>query len=452
MSKLRVKFGNASLEAHRDLWTIRLRLPGRRVQRSTHYLLCPACQLDRSRPDLQRPCSCRAQAQAEADAWLAEERAAVESAIRAGTAPASVAPLARRQSSSYASWGAVLDTYLAECSPSLLRTAQINSRAALQLLREACNVTDAQARDLSCCHPTAEQLRTWRRLRQARHSTQLSWSELHQRAALPADHPLALPRLETHTPHPANASINSLVAHVSSIVGGKMRAETLRSLRIPESHPLHARGRTMPTYRGAKSVSGEAKSAAHAHAQTWQQSQPEAWLAYWLLLVTGIRPVEMRAARRNWLVEHAGSYWLVLTQRPDEIHPDTGRAGWLKTSTAAATRALPLDQLPPEVLSTLLARPGLLIAPDWPKTRRRDLTERVMSTELHLYMPESNAPVYDLRKWRLTAAAVAHGLAAAAVQGGHSTTTTAANHYVAPSSAQSVPLGSILAADPILAR
>lgn len=449
----RLKRGNCCVfrNASNPCWSMKLSFPGHPAKtRSSQYPLCDDCASTPS-PQRARPrCACRAPAEKLAAEWLKAEQEEAERALRNLPRLSDPAEQLRlRRHHDFPTWGQVFDTYLATVSPSIKArgTAAENVRTATLILSEALGISRSAARTVRCDQPSPAQVRQWQRQRQHKGTDAAE-----------------LPALETHRPLPANTTINSMLNKAASILSKENRQHLFSAFTLPEHNPFTALH--LPTLVGNPGRSAEAKYAMHAEAQTWPAltahspdwitywSIPkgrhtvtppadigtESWLAYWLLLVTGIRPVELRAATRAWIVRDAGEWFLDVMNRPDEGFT-------LKAGTMGKAKRLPLAELPADALDILLSRTGLLIAPDWTKTQRHALTERFMSKHFAKHLPGVHAPVYELRKWFLSAQYRQHGLDAAALAAGHSTTKTTATHYTAAKPSAPVRITELLQGD-----
>lgn len=429
-------------------WTMKLRWPGQKdTVRATLCALCPACLAVPARPQSVRPgCPCRKPAQAEADAWLADEREQAKSVMRGGQRLHVAADLLRqRRTFSYVTYGDVFAAYSANASPSMQKTVEVNINSAKLILRQITGQSNEQVCQLRTTEPTAAQLRDWMRMRQAfAAGTETDWTELRRRVQLPSTAG-GLPALEINLPCPGNASINSAIANARSIFCKKSRNHILHGLSLPESTSWDAVS-ALPATTGYEGRSSQEKAAVHQMALSWWQHggevEREAALMYWLLLITGARPVELRKADASWLSQQEGVTWLTIKNKPTE-------GLFLKAKTLAVRRDIPLVGLPEDVLAVILSRQGLLIAPDWSQNKRMSLTERWMSDRIGALLPGTNAPVYEIRKWKTSAVRRLFGDDVAASAAGHSQTATMARHYGAAIPIPAISVQDILCADSV---
>src|SRR5574343_1649201 len=195
-SKQRLNRGRVHVirRPQRPTWSMKLSWPGRpAVLRSTEYLLCPECLADPA-PKQNRPrCSCRAGAEKAAAQWLDDERAVADEMLRTGARSRNPAEELRlRTRHDFPTWNECLSHYEANVSPSLREsgTARANVNAVLLVLAQCHDCSRERARELRWDQPAPALLRKWMRLRQAEAAGLGSdWTELHRRAALPADDP-----------------------------------------------------------------------------------------------------------------------------------------------------------------------------------------------------------------------------------------------------------------------
>lgn len=413
-------------------WKAKLKMPARSPEiRTTGFEICGDClavprgvSVTEERPD----CGCREGADKFAAAWLKAERKEWAGArLRSFSEPLRV-----RATAAVVTIGKVKATHLANV-PERKRTNAVDCWRDLYNIVEQATGLDAENQPVTIL--TKSLGLRWMRLRQVYNAemeaeTRRTWEQL--RNALD-DARTAFPGLVTDLPLDGNGTINSMYGHARSLFGRKSRSFYLEGLELPEVNGFCELS-LLPASKGFTGVPAGVLAEIDAMVAKWQGADDvqtrELWLAYELLLTTGMRPIELRCARRSWLVrddacEHRETpgWVIVVKNRPEEDF-------YVKAREKETVRYCPIDDA--AVLWMILGRDGLLVAPTLHATGRKDLTERLLSQKLRAHLKDDKEfpnPVYTLRKLFTSAVYRVHGREAAAARAGHAGSQVTEAHY-----------------------
>ena len=184
---------------------------------------------------------------------------------------------------------------------------------------------------------------------------------------------------------------------------------------------------------------------AEAHARMWaalpglRAARPRLWLAIQVLWFTGIRPIELKAIRTDWLEEDAaGNVFLTVRNRPalpENYRPEDAGMGWLRSEFNVKAWENGQERaigLPAEVVA-VVDEIGML---GWSIFGLRNLTQaqtlhRDVNAWVREFVPSGKHAAYLFRQESLTVRARADGLEAARVAAGHANAEMT-SHYVTP--------------------
>jgi plasmid stability protein len=399
-------------------WVVRFRIPGQSVKvESSRLGICDLCLAEPSNPTATRErCRCIGPVRQWADAKLK----AMGKLWHEGRIEELERVTARRVDCTI---GRLVDTFAANIPKG---GYQLDYVAGLWIiLREALGVEQAAARRLPVTVLTLQLAVDWMTLRWHHNAERglpspRSWEQL--RAALKAGQLAAPPR---NVASPGNYTINGLLTKVRALIGETSRTHYLRGLELPALTFTQSKG--LVAARGQhQALDRSVVAAIYASAEeALATGDRDWWVAVQLTSRYGLRPIEVLAARTNWIErQEDGEYMLHIRNRQDEQFSQKARARAVNAQYS----------VPAEVAEVLLqAGEGQhLFAPGKAVSTRDKLMERIYSTRLRQWIPEGKDTWYAFRKLYVSMLYAAHGKEAARHGARHASSDVTESHYAVP--------------------
>jgi hypothetical protein len=410
-------------------WVVRFRIPGQSVKvESSRLGICALCLAETSNPTTTRErCRCLIPVRQWADAKLK----AMGRLWHEGRIEELERVTARRVSVTI---GKLADTFAANIPKGGFQWRYLS--ALWIILRETLGVEEAAARRLPVTVLTLQLAVDWMTVRWHHNAERgkpeaRSWEQL--RAALKGGQLAAPPRNVTSA---GNYTINGLLTQVRALIGDTSRTHYLRGIDLPALSFSQSKG--LVAARGQhRALDGSVVAEIYASAEeALATGDRDFWVAVQLTSRYGLRPIEVLAARTNWIERRDdGEYMLHIRNRQDEQFSQKARA-----------RAVDAQYSVPAEVAEVLLQAGEgqhLFAPGQAVSTRESLLRRVYSARLRQWIPEGKDTWYAFRKLYVSLLYAAHGKETARHGARHASSDVTEAHYV-------VPLAHVPSVDPLV--
>jgi integrase len=251
--------------------------------------------------------------------------------------------------------------------------------------------------------------------------TEQRWAQL--RAMMP------VPALDWDTAAKWNTTINSRVRSAKSVLGPLSREKYLLPIagEMPELKEFLGMHLSLPALDSREGFSGAVFGAMMEEMAKLRGVNTRLWAALQLAYETGMRPIEMKAARTNWLeVDEAGTVLMVVRNRPEENF-------WLKAKHSNRVRALPLSGDLVQVITELTGGREAVGVFGLVNEHQLYLLMQAANAWIARYVgTDSTHKLYRFRKLRATAMSRVHGGKAGADALGHENESMTRQHYISP--------------------
>jgi hypothetical protein len=411
-------------------WVVRFRLPGKPVRvESSRLGICDLCLAEAGNPVSSRErCRCISPVRQWADAKLR----AMGRLWHEGRIEELEKLTARRD---VVTIGKLADTFASNIPKGGFQVDYLSTLWVV--LREALGLEEAAARKLPVTVLTLQLAVDWMTIRWHRNAEReqpeaerRSWDQL--RAALKAGQLSAPPR---NVASPGNYTINGMLTRVRSLIGDTARTHYLRGLDLPALSFSQSKG--LIAARGQhRALDGSIVEEIYAAAnEALAAGDRDFWVAVQLTSRCGLRPIEVLAARTNWISRREdGEYVLTVQNRQAE--------GFMQKARA---RAVSAQYIVPAEVAEILLQAGeneLVFAPRRTACARGKLMRRAYSARLRKWIPDGRDTWYAFRKLYVSLLYAAHGKEAARHGARHASSDVTEAHYA-------VPLTHVPAVDPM---